>query len=71
MVVTFFFLQSEHTFINSHQAILFRKFLMSRKPDDNFMHYLRIKSFGDISPLGIKYPRADLQFWYEVQKYKV
>lgn len=63
--------QSEHTFINSHQAILFRKFLLTRNSSDAYLRYLQIKSMHDISPLGIKFPKVDIDFWHEVQKYKV
>ena len=35
------------------------------------MRFLKIKAMYDVSTLGIKYPKEDLHFWYEVQKYKV
>lgn len=70
-IFSLFLLQYEHTFINSHQAILFRKFLLSRDLADSFLKYLKIKAMSDTLGIGIKYPKADLDFWYEVQKYKV
>ena len=64
-------MQIEYSFLNSHQAILFRKFLQSRKSSDTYLRFMKIKAMYEVSTIGVKYPKEDLHFWYEVQKYKV
>ena len=58
-------LQYEKSFANSHEAILLRRVLQDEGSREPFQRYLCIKA----SP-GT-HPREDIQFWLEVQRYKV
>ena len=58
-------LQYEKSFTNSHEAILLRRVLRDEETREPFQRYLCIKA----SP-GT-HPQEDIQFWLEVQKYKV
>ena len=58
-------LQYEKSFANSHEAILLRRVLQDEETREPFQRYLCIKA----SP-GT-HPREDIQFWLEVQRYKV
>lgn len=65
-----FFYQYEQTFANSHEAILFRKFLQDRVQRRLLLRYLAIKQTSQPSSL-ISFHKQNIEFWLEVQRYKV
>lgn len=62
-------LQYETSFANSHEAITFRKMLHDKYQVDLFLRYLQIRTIGRSSLTN--HPKQDVDFWLEVQKYKV
>lgn len=73
MIARFVFLnpQVEHVVLDSHDTILFRKFLHSSDGRDAFQRYLRLVARDASSLFNIRFPKEDIEFWLEVQKFKV
>ena len=66
----FVFFQYERTFANSHEAILFRKFLQDKVQRHLLLRYLTIKQTSQPSSL-MSFHKQNIEFWLEVQRYKV
>ena len=63
-------LQQSLSFIHSHEAILFRKFLAKKNYED-FQSYVNIKAMRDQLSMPVPRTKENIEFWLEVQKYKV
>ena len=65
-----FVLQYEQTYANSHEAILFRKFLHDKVQRYLLLRYLTIKQTSEPSS-PVSFHEQNIEFWLEVQRYKV
>lgn len=63
-------MQYEKSFANSHEAILLRKILQDKKQCGLFLKYLMIEVLGGSTP-NVSRPKNNIEFWVEVQRYKV